>query len=130
MDYARFVALRRPLWESFERDATAARRSRDLTYSEVEDLALRYRQVLQDHAWARAHFPGTGAAQRLLRLAVLGGTVLQREDEGRFSLVRFFFSRFPAAVRTSMPWIGVAAGLFLVTALLGWAVAVFEPGVA
>jgi len=130
MDYARFVALRRPLWESFERDATAARRSRDLTYSEVEDLALRYRQVLQDHAWARAHFPGTGAAQRLLRLAVLGGTVLQREDEGRFSLVRFFFSRFPAAVRTSMPWIGVATGLFLVTALLGWAVAVYEPGVA
>ena len=50
MDYARFVALRRPLWESFERDATAARRSRDLTYSEVEELALRYRQVLQDHA--------------------------------------------------------------------------------
>lgn len=130
MDYARFVALRRPLWESFERDATAARRSRDLTYSQVEELALRYRQVLQDHAWARARFPGTGAAQRLLRLAVLGGTVLQREDEGRFSLVRFFFNRFPAAVRTSMPWIGVATGLFLVTALLGWAVAVYEPGVA
>jgi uncharacterized membrane protein SpoIIM required for sporulation len=61
---------------------------------------------------------------------VLGGTVLQREDEGRFSLVRFFFSRFPAAVWTSMPWIGVATGLFLVTALLGWAVAVYEPGVA
>jgi len=130
MDYARFVALRRPLWESFERDATAARRRRDLSYADVEDLALRYRQVLHDHAWARARFPGTGAAQRLLRLAVLGGTVLQREDEARLSLVRFFFTRFPAAVRASLPWIGVATALFFVTGLLGVAVAVYEPGVA
>src|SRR6185436_2630014 len=129
MDYARFVALRRPLWDSFERDATAARR-RDFSYAEVEELALRYRQVLHDHAWARARFPGTGAAQRLHRLAVLGGTVLQREDEERFSIVRFFFERFPAAVRASVPWIGVAVALFLVSGLLGWAVAVYEPGVA
>jgi uncharacterized membrane protein SpoIIM required for sporulation len=130
MDYARFVALRRSLWDSFERDATAARRQRDLSYAAVEDLALRYRQVLHDHAWARTRFPGTGAAQRLLRLAVLGGTVLQREDEERFSVVRFFFQRFPQAVRASLPWIGVAVALFLVTGLLGWAVAVYEPGVA
>ena len=130
MDYARFVALRRPLWDGFEKDVTAARRDRELSYAAIEDLALRYRQVLHDHAWARARFPGTGAAQRLLRLAVLGGTVLQREEPQRFSLVRFFFQRFPAAVRASLPWIGVAAGLFLITALLGWAVAVYEPGVA
>jgi uncharacterized membrane protein SpoIIM required for sporulation len=130
MDYARFVALRRPLWDSFEADATAARRSRELGYAEVEDLALRYRQVLHDHAWARTRFPGTGAAQRLHRLAVLGGTVLQREDEERFSLSRFFFRRFPAAVRTQAPWIGVALALFVVTGLLGAVVAVSEPGVA
>jgi uncharacterized membrane protein SpoIIM required for sporulation len=130
MDYARFVALRRPLWDAFERDANAARSDRDRSYAEIEDLALRYRQVLHDHAWARARFPGTGAAQRLLRLAVLGGTVLQREDQESFSLVRFFFQRFPAAVSTSLPWIGVACALFLVTGLLGIAVAIYEPGVA
>lgn len=130
MDYARFVALRRALWDSFEADVTAARRDRDLSYADIEDLALRYRQLLHDHAWARARFPGTGAAQRLARLAVLGGTVLQREEQERFSLLRFFFERFPAAVRTSLPWIGVAAGLFLITGILGVAVAVYEPGVA
>ena len=130
MDYARFVALRRPLWDAFEADAAAARRARDLSYAQIEDLALRYRQVLHDHAWARARFPGTGAAQRLLRLAVLGGTVLQREEQESFSLVRFFFHRFPAAVSVHLPWIGVALGLFLVTGLLGIAVAVYEPGVA
>ncbi|HET9767526.1 MAG TPA: stage II sporulation protein M, partial [Thermoanaerobaculia bacterium] len=46
------------------------------------------------------------------------------------SLVRFFFTRFPAAVRASLPWIGVATALFFVTGLLGVAVAVYEPGVA
>ncbi len=130
MDYARFVALRRPLWDAFETDVTAVRSSRHASYAQIEDLALRYRQVLHDHAWARARFPGTGAAQRLLRLAVLGGTVLQREDPQRVSIVGFFFDRFPAAVRAQLPWIGVALGLFLVTGLLGVAVAVYEPGVA
>lgn len=130
MDYARFVALRRPLWDSFEGDAAEARRNRDLSYAQVEDLALRYRQVLHDHAWARTRFPGTGAAQRLLRLAVLGGTVLQREDQERFSIVRFFFSRFPAAVASQVPWIAVVLALFLTTSLLGVVVAVYEPAVA
>jgi uncharacterized membrane protein SpoIIM required for sporulation len=130
MDYARFVSLRRPLWDSFETDVTAARRDRGLSYAQVEDLALRYRLVLHDHAWARARFPGTGAAQRLARLAVLGGTVLQREDQERLSVVGFFFQRFPAAVRAQLPWIGVVVALFLLTGLLGLAVAVYEPGVA
>jgi uncharacterized membrane protein SpoIIM required for sporulation len=130
LDYARFVALRRPLWDSFEADVTAAREDTDMTYAQIEDLALRYRQVLHDHAWARARFPGTGAAQRLHRLAVIGGTVLQREDQERFSLARFFFQRFPMAVWRTAPWIGVALALFLTTGLLGIAVAVYEPGVA
>jgi uncharacterized membrane protein SpoIIM required for sporulation len=130
MDYARFVALRRPLWDAFEADVTAARRDRDLSYAAIEDLALRYRQVLHDHAWARARFAGTGAAQRLRRLAVLGGTVLQREEADRFSIVRFFFRRFPAAVHASLPWIGVAVALFLISGLLGVLLAVHEPGIA
>ncbi|HEV8632320.1 MAG TPA: stage II sporulation protein M [Thermoanaerobaculia bacterium] len=130
MDYARFVTLRQPLWDRFEADADGARRDRALGYGEIEELALRYRQVLHDHAFARVRFPGTGAARRLARLAVLGGTVLQREDQESWSLVAFFFRRFPAAVRAHLPWIGVALGLFLVTALLGMAVAIYQPSVA
>ena len=129
MDYARFVALRRPLWDAFEADVTDARRS-ELSYAAIEDLALRYRQVLHDHAWARARFPGTGAAQRLRRLAVLGGRVLQREEQDRFSIVRFFFARFPAAVRMSLPWIGVATALFLLAGLFGAVLVAHEPALA
>jgi uncharacterized membrane protein SpoIIM required for sporulation len=130
MDYARFVGLRRPLWDRFEQEVGAARGRRDLSYAQVEELALHYRQVLHDHAWARARFPGTGAAQRLARLALAGGALLQREEPRSFSLVRFFFVRFPAAVRAQARWIGVAVAIFLVAALLGLAIAVYQPGIA
>jgi uncharacterized membrane protein SpoIIM required for sporulation len=131
VDYARFVALRRPLWDRFEEQLGEARsRRRELSYQEVEELALRYRQLLQDHAFARSRFAGTGAAQRLARLAVQGGTLLQHGEERRFSIVRFFFARFPRAVAAHAPQIGIAVALFLITVLLGLAVAVFEPGMS
>jgi hypothetical protein len=128
MDYARFVALRRPLWDGFEEQL--ARRRKDLSYADVEELALRYRQVLHDHAYARVRFPGTGAARRLAHLAVRGGTLLQQEEQQSFSLVRFFFVRFPGAIRNHAGEIGVALALFLVTALLGLLTAMFEPAMA
>jgi uncharacterized membrane protein SpoIIM required for sporulation len=131
VDYARFVALRRPLWDGFEEQLVRARERRsEMSYGDVEELALRYRQLLQDHAFARSRFAGTGAAQRLARLAVEGGTLLQQEEGRRPSLARFFFGRFPAAVRGHAKQIGVALALFLVTGLLGLAVAVFEPAMA
>lgn len=130
MDYARFVALRRPLWERFEAQLATARRSHRLDYSEVEELALRYRQVLHDHAYARARFPGTGASALLARLAVTGGTWLRQDTEHRFSLVRFFFVRFPLAVHAHGPQLAIAAALFFTATLLGLGVAVFEPSVA
>jgi uncharacterized membrane protein SpoIIM required for sporulation len=130
MDYSRFVALRRPLWDRFAADLAAARRPAGLAYAAVEELALRYRQVLHDHAYARARFPGTGAATQLARLAVAGGTLLRREEPQRFSLLRFFLQRFPRAVHAHAPFLGIAAGLFATAALLGLGVAVFEPGVA
>src|SRR5688500_3720980 len=108
MDYTRFVAARRPLWDAFEAGLLSARRPRELGYAEVEELALRYRQVLHDHAYARVRFPGTGAAQRLARLAVAGGTLLQQDEPHRFSLVRFFFERFPRALLAHAAPLGIA----------------------
>jgi uncharacterized membrane protein SpoIIM required for sporulation len=125
MDYARFVALRRPLWDGFADQLSRPRKR--LSYAEVEEMALRYRQVLHDHAFARARFPDTGAARRLAGLAVQGASLLQQEEQKAFSFVRFFFVRFPAAVRDHLPEMGVVTALFLVTALLGWVTALVEP---
>ena len=128
MDYARFVALRRPLWDAFAEQL--ARPRRGLSYAEVEELALRYRQVLHDHAFARARFPDTGAARRLAALAVQGASLLQQEEHQAFSFVRFFLVRAPAAVLAHRSEIAVVSALFLVTALLGWVTALVEPAMA
>jgi len=128
MDYARFVRLRRPVWEAFERQLAAS--GRRPSHADLEETALRYRQVLHDHALAAARYPGTAAAQRLRSLAVEGTHRLirdgrnGREDDG---LVRFFTRTFPALFRLHLPLIGVAAALFLLSIFWGLAITAFRP---
>lgn len=85
--------------------------------------------MLHDHALARHRFPGTSAARRLGRLALAGTRFLVRERGGRRGGVIAFFSRtFPGAFRRQLPVIGLTVALFLVVAVFGLAVTVFEPG--
>ena len=102
MDYSRFGQTRQPGWDEFERRLQAAReRPRTLSYSELEELAFRYRQILHDHALAAARFPGTALARRLHRLALEGTHWLQRETGERLpNPVEFFLRSFPR----SQPW--------------------------
>jgi uncharacterized membrane protein SpoIIM required for sporulation len=129
MDYSRFVALRRPLWDEFEQWLGSAQRQPDrLRHGELELLALRYRQVLHDHALAAARYPRTAAAQRLRRLS-LGGTHLLHHDAAADapSLRRFFARTFPRAVRRHLPHLAVAVALFWFTTLFGFATAIVRP---
>lgn len=132
MDYARFVALRRPVWEGFEAALAEARgRGRRLGHGELEELALGYRRILHDHALAAARFPGTSAARRLARLAVAGTHLLARPSRPRGGgLLRFLTRTFPRTFRRHMPTVGVAAALFAVTALLAFPLAALRPGAA
>ena len=83
MDYGRFVELRTPVWDRFEAGlARLETRPREVGHQELEDLALRYRQVLHDHALAAARFPGTGATRRLARLGLRGTNRLIRRETG------------------------------------------------
>jgi uncharacterized membrane protein SpoIIM required for sporulation len=131
MDYARFVRLRRPVWEAFERQLAAS--SRRPSHADLEETALRYRQVLHDHALAAARYPGTAAAQRLRALAVQGTHRLIRDgreirgiSKGR-GLVRFFTRTFPALFRLHLPLMGVATALFLLAILWGLAITALQP---
>lgn len=130
MDYPTFIRLRSGLWDELEAQLRDAGASRDrLTHAELERMALRYRQVLHDHALAASRFPGTGAARRLARLAVEGTRLLSREEsERRLSPWRFFFHVFPRVFRRQAPTIGVAVALFLGTTLLGFTLTVLVPG--
>jgi len=127
MDYARFVRLRRPVWEKFEAQLTAARKG--MSHAELEEMALCYRQVLHDHALSAARYPGTAAARRLRELAVDGTRALVGgRAEGSGGLVAFFTRTFPRAFRRQLPLTGIALALFLLAALWGLAITVLRPG--
>lgn len=129
ISYERLVRDRQPLWDEFERELdTAHRTPRALGFRGLEKLALQYRQVLHDHALAASRFPGTVAARRLQALAVEGGRWLRREHaRERGGLRRFFGRTFPRAFQRGLPEIGVSAGLFATTALLGFFLSIVQP---
>jgi uncharacterized membrane protein SpoIIM required for sporulation len=121
MNYERFVRQRKPLWDEFEaRLKLLLEDERRLAHGELETLAFRYRQVLHDHAHARARFPGTGAARRLKDLALAGTRALQWERPTQRPSLRGFFSRtFPLAFRRHLPYVGVTSALFFTAFLVG-----------
>lgn len=128
MDYARFVRLRKPVWEEFEAQLAASRRGlKDLAYGTLEEMALRYRQVLHDHALAAARFPGTAAARRLQALALEGTRRLTGERERAGGLLHFLSRTFPAAFQRQLGLTGMAVGLFLFAAVWGLVLAILRP---
>ncbi len=124
MDYARFVRLRKPVWEAFERQLSSRGRP---GYGELEETALHYRQVLHDHALAASRFPGTAAARRLQGLAIEGTRRLTGERGERTGLPRFFTRTFPEAFQRQLGITGLAVALFLFAAAWGLALAVLRP---
>ncbi len=132
MDYAAFLRLREPGWQEFEaRLESAQRRPGSVAYDDLEFLAVRYRQILHDSGLANARFPGTGAARRLERAALLATRFLHRdpEDSG-FSLLRFWRDAFPAAFARNR--VNTLAAVFLLAlgAVFGLALAAVQPSVA
>jgi uncharacterized membrane protein SpoIIM required for sporulation len=131
VDYARFVRLRRPVWEAFEAELAATRAGlRKAGYETLEDMALRYRQVLHDHALAAARFPGTAAARWLQSLAIEGTRRLTGEGRQRPAGLGVFFSRtFPLAFQRQLGLLGVVVALFLLAVVWGLTVTALRPAV-
>lgn len=132
MDYGAFLAQRERSWTEFEtRLEEAQRKPRAVGYEELEFLAVRYRQILHDGGLANARFPGTGAARRLSRLAVLATRYLYQDTrESRSSLVGFWTSTFPRAFRRNRSNLLAAIFLFLIGGVFGLGLAAVQPSLA
>ena len=132
MDYSRFLRLRKPLWDEFESNLTSAKqRPSALTHKSLEELAFQYRQILHDYAIASTRFARTGVAERLRRLALDGNHWLLRgQTEGVWSLRHFATRTFPLAFRRQASLILIAFVIFATAALLGWTLALAQPGMA
>ena len=129
MNYRAFEALRRPTWERLSRLLRRARRSpRSLSYDELEELSVVYRQVLHDYSLARARFPGSDIARDLRRRVLEATHFLQRDSGSKLPSLRgFVVHDFPAAMLRVGPAVGVAAALFLLTAIFGFALTAASP---
>ncbi len=132
MDYGAFLAQREKGWTEFElRLEEAQRHPRALSYEDVEQLAMRYRQILHDGGLAQARFPGTGAARRLAHLSVLATRFLYQESpEASFSLTRFWTRTFPRAFQRNASNLLAAVFLFAVGAVFGVGLAAVQPSLA
>src|SRR4030095_5318331 len=106
-----------------------ARSNRGRTFGdrELEEMALRYRQVLHDHALADARFPGTTAARRLQSLALEGTHRLTGERREIAGLRRFFTRTFPRAFQRHLDVTGFAVALFLLATFWGLCIAILRP---
>lgn len=131
MDYVRLVRTRGLLWDEFERRLGAARASPgSVRYDDLESLALLYRQILHDHALVSDRYAETGVARRLRSLALQGTHLLQGGGGERpHGFARFWITTFPLAFRAHLPYLGVAAALFIVSVLFGLSLGIAEPGV-
>jgi len=129
VNYSQFAKLRGPSCDAFAEQLERARQHpKRLGYEELEELAYGYRQLLHDHALARARYPGTALARRLRRVALDGTHWLQRDSASRMpNLGRFFSHSFPLALRAALPRIGLALVLFLLAGLSGFALSVMQP---
>ena len=132
MDYAAFLAIRERSWKLFEeRLAEAQARPRAVGYEDLELLAVGYRQILHDSGLANARFPGTGAARRLSRVAVLATRLLHQEPrDSSASFVRFWTQTFPRAFRRNLTNTVAAVFLFSVAAAFGFGLATVQTSIA
>lgn len=129
MDYARFADERRATCDRFEEDLTRARvAGRRLSYAELEQLGVDYRQLMHEQALASARFPDTAITSRLTQLALAGTHWLQRDlGHRRKRLATIFVRTIPDAYRALLPLIGVAGGLLIVATLFGLSLTVATP---
>ncbi len=129
MRYQSFQDLRRPIWDRLEGLLAEARRNpKSLSYEQLEEMAVIYRQVLHDYSLASSRFAGTAVARRLRHLVLEATHFLQRDSGARLpSLSRFVLRTFPHTIQALKPALAATTALFTVLALFGFALAAVEP---
>jgi len=129
MDYSRWVSSRRRIWDEVEARIGAGRTApTEMSFEDLEELALGYRRILHDLSVARSRYPAAAAAQRLEHLALYGAFLLQGEPRPeRFTLRHFYKSVFPASCRRIFPQFQIAFLIFLLSAVFSTIAALASP---
>jgi uncharacterized membrane protein SpoIIM required for sporulation len=131
----RLVALRRERWARFAALLEGVQREGmdRLPPGEVREFARLYRETAADLARLRAAGADPEVEQWVERLVAGGHNALYRgggDARAAGGLGRFLLHGFPALVRRSAPAVAGAASVWLLGALLAYAVAMLRPDLA
>ncbi len=129
----RLVARKGTRWDAFDLLATrVARGGLDvLSAEELPDFAARYREVAADLARVRTYGADATTTARLERLVAAGHNALYRAEGRNWkTLWRFVTTDAPAAVVASWRTVLLAAALFILPGVAGYALLREQPGLA
>lgn len=129
----RLLARKGTRWDAF--DVLAARVARGgldvLSAEELPDFAARYREVASDLARVRTYGADAVVAARLERLVAAGHNALYRAERRNWrQFIRFLAVDAPGAVVASWRTVLLAATLFIVPAVAGYALLREQPSLA
>lgn len=129
----RLVARKGARWDAF--DALAGRVALGgldvLSAEELPDFAARYREVAADLARVRTYGADATVTVRLERLVAAGHNALYRAERRNWTaLWRFVVTDAPAAVVASWRTVALAAALFILPGVGGYALLREQPGLA
>lgn len=134
MDVDSFLKDGTPRWRKLEVaiERRAALPPQAAAPEEIWELVALYRRATADLLWARRRAPNLELLDYLNGLVARGYATLYCAAEAErirpWQAIRRFYSvDFPAAVRRHLAMIGLAAGVFLLGAAGGFAVARFDP---
>lgn len=126
----RFLAHKRDAWEAFRELATRVERAGlgALPEREIPAFAARYREIAADLARARTYGVDTRVIEYLERIVSAGHNALYRaRGRRRVPLGRYVLREFPAAVVQSWLYVGAAFLLFMIPAIIGYALIRAQP---
>ncbi|MGQ0703627.1 MAG: stage II sporulation protein M [Gemmatimonadales bacterium] len=129
----RLVARKQPRWDAFQAMAErVSRRGLDaLEARELPEFAAGYREVAADLARARTYGADAATLGFLERLVAAGHNALYRTEQRTWRrIVRFVAQDCPAAVVGAGRYVALAAVLFLLPALAGYALLRERPELA
>jgi len=126
-----WLQKRRPYWARMDELLTRSGRAgvRNLTHSELQELALLYRQTASDLATIREDSSSGNLAHSLNQLLGRAHNLIYMGRRSRpGGIIRFYRETFPEIFSDTRAYTAAACGIFCLLAATGMMMAIFNPG--
>jgi uncharacterized membrane protein SpoIIM required for sporulation len=129
----RWLEKRKPYWARLEELANRSSRRglRGLQHGELQELGLLYRQTASDLAIVREDNTSNQLSAYLNSLLGRAHNLIYMGHRPKISeLTKFYSQTYPQVFRETLPQTMLAFGIFMITALAGFALTIHDPSFA